>query len=302
MAGLLWDKRQISISNDVKVAAVAFASRALVLGWMFLSAGLYRKLDTSTNLQNFACIVGGKESSAQPQPGPSSGWTVNALAPWDSVFFVRIAKCGYEVDMFNAFFPLYPLLMRLIIMVLSYLRLDFFFQSFAMEISYLMVGLVINLVAFCFAAVALHRLSVQITKSHSLSNLAVIFFCFNPSSVFYSAAYTEALFAAFTWSGLVLLHRNRLWRGTFLLMAATGVRSNGILNCFFIAYKLIVSDGISKHGSRRPLSLIKMMFPLIVSCTLITSPNLAMQGKLDLGHFQTAFLVCLIFYSKQKPC
>lgn len=291
-------KVQISIPNDVKVAAVAFASRALVLGWMFLSAGLYRKLDTSTSLQNFACIIGEKDVSAQPQPSSSSEWTLNALAPWDSVFFVRIAKCGYEVDMFNAFFPLYPFLMRLIVTALSYLRLDFFFQRFAIEILYLVVGLVINLLAFCFAAVALHHLSVQITKSYRLSNIAVIFFCFNPSSVFYSAAYTEALFAAFTWSGLVLLHRNRLWHGTFLLMAATGVRSNGILSCFFIAYKLIVSDGRIRHGSRIPLSLMKMMFPLIVSCTLITFPNLAMQGKLKLLYQLPSLVV--YFCSKTK--
>jgi len=161
------------------------------------------------------------------------------------------------------------------------------------------VGLVINLLAFCFAAVALHHLSVQITKSYRLSNIAVIFFCFNPSSVFYSAAYTEALFAAFTWSGLVLLHRNRLWHGTFLLMAATGVRSNGILSCFFIAYKLIVSDGRIRHGSRIPLSFMKMMFPLIVSCTLITFPNLAMQGKLKLL-YQLPSLVVYFSVPKQK--
>lgn len=41
----------------------------------------------------------------------SAAW-IDHLGRWDTVHFVRIAKCGYETDMSNAFFPLLPLLMR----------------------------------------------------------------------------------------------------------------------------------------------------------------------------------------------
>lgn len=34
--------------------------------------------------------------------------TLMTLAPWDSVFFTRIARCGYETDQIHAFFPLLP--------------------------------------------------------------------------------------------------------------------------------------------------------------------------------------------------
>jgi Mannosyltransferase (PIG-V) len=36
------------------------------------------------------------------------------LAVWDSVFFVRIAQCGYEYEQFHAFFPLLPTVLRLL--------------------------------------------------------------------------------------------------------------------------------------------------------------------------------------------
>jgi GPI mannosyltransferase 2 len=31
---------------------------------------------------------------------------------WDSLYFVRIAQCGYETEKTHAFFPLLPALMR----------------------------------------------------------------------------------------------------------------------------------------------------------------------------------------------
>ena len=39
--------------------------------------------------------------------GPAS------LMVWDSMFFGRIAMAGYEYEQFYAFFPLYPVLIRL---------------------------------------------------------------------------------------------------------------------------------------------------------------------------------------------
>lgn len=55
---------------------------------------------------------------------------------------------------------------------------------------------------------------------------ATLFFCFNPASVFYSVVYTESLFAAATFWGLVLLPQSGLLAtGCFTVAAAT--RSNG---------------------------------------------------------------------------
>jgi hypothetical protein len=34
------------------------------------------------------------------------------LAVWDTVYFARVARCGYETDKINAFFPLLPAAMH----------------------------------------------------------------------------------------------------------------------------------------------------------------------------------------------
>lgn len=59
-----------------------------------------------------------------------------------------------------------------------------------------------------------------------LADLSILLFCCNPASVFYSAAYTEALFAALTWTALLLLPGHP-WAAVALLAAAGGARSNG---------------------------------------------------------------------------
>lgn len=55
-----------------------------------------------------------KHIGALPHHTGSAHTTIfDDVSAWDSVFFVRVAKCGYETDMINAFFPLLPLVMRL---------------------------------------------------------------------------------------------------------------------------------------------------------------------------------------------
>ena len=41
-------------------------------------------------------------------------YSLSRAAVWDSVFFVRIAQCGYEYEQFYAFFPLLPTFLRLL--------------------------------------------------------------------------------------------------------------------------------------------------------------------------------------------
>lgn len=36
------------------------------------------------------------------------------LGKWDSVYYLRIASHGYEYELYHAFFPLYPLLIRFV--------------------------------------------------------------------------------------------------------------------------------------------------------------------------------------------
>jgi phosphatidylinositol glycan class V len=39
---------------------------------------------------------------------------VSPFANWDGIYFLRISEKGYEFEQFHAFFPLYPLCIRLV--------------------------------------------------------------------------------------------------------------------------------------------------------------------------------------------
>lgn len=67
---------------------------------------------------------------------------------------------------------------------------------------------------------------MQVLGDEQWADWATLFFCFNPASVFYSAVYTESVFAATTFWGLVLLPRSGLL-STCCFVVAAAARSNG---------------------------------------------------------------------------
>lgn len=65
-----------------------------------------------------------------------------------------------------------------------------------------------------------------------------MFFCLNPASVFYSAAYTESLYAAATFAAMLALEW-RAYKGFLLAAAASAAtRSNGAASLFIFTSPL----------------------------------------------------------------
>lgn len=83
-----------------QVVRFAAASRASVSLLAALSAWLVRPYDTSSQL-----LAGG---------GAGGASLAAAFGSWDGVYFAHIARAGYEYEHFHAFFPLYPVLARLV--------------------------------------------------------------------------------------------------------------------------------------------------------------------------------------------
>jgi hypothetical protein len=70
------------------------------------------------------------------------------------------------------------------------------------------------------------RVSVKVLQQHHAATTATILFLLNPASVFYTAAYTEALFAALSLAGCAYLDSSS-WLSTLLFAASSATRSNG---------------------------------------------------------------------------
>jgi phosphatidylinositol glycan class V len=93
-------------TQEGRIIVLALASRLAVLALMAAADAAFPDLASSAQLQNFPC------AGASDEGAPLRSTPLDEMAPWDSVYFVRIAKCGYENDMINAFFPLLPAVMR----------------------------------------------------------------------------------------------------------------------------------------------------------------------------------------------
>jgi mannosyltransferase PIG-V len=156
-------------------------------------------------------------------------WEVLAgpAARWDAAYYLTIAAHGYgnlnsPANHRLAFFPLYPLLVK----------------ALGVLLPVIVAGVLISVAALAFALYGVHRLSTLESargaaalrgRASDTARLAVLLIAFSPMAVFFSADYTESLFMALA-VGTFLCARNGrwMWAGTAGLLASA-TRSPGVL-------------------------------------------------------------------------
>jgi hypothetical protein len=137
---------------------------------------------------------------------PSTNPLLDAATRWDAGAYVAIAHDGYgAVPANSAYFPLYPLLMRLLAAPLG-----------GSDDAYLVAGVVISNLALLVALAYLARL-VAIDHEPAAGSRAAIYLLFFPTSVFLSVVYPESLLIALS-IGAVYHAR----RGEWLAAGALG--------------------------------------------------------------------------------
>ncbi|KAL6966273.1 hypothetical protein U1Q18_032056 [Sarracenia purpurea var. burkii] len=190
----------IEIHHTRFILRSAIASRLLLIALILLWRSLLSPYDTSASI-NPSCLSSSSPNSPSPPASsvlfPRIAMAIEGSIVWDSVYFVRIAQCGYEYEQSYAFLPMLPLSISLLSRT-GRLRFD---GSVAIDIRDLLgfiseavlglSGYVICNIAFVLAAVFLYRLSVIILKNREGALRASILFCFNPASIFYSSIHLE---------------------------------------------------------------------------------------------------------------
>jgi hypothetical protein len=138
---------------------------------------------------------------------PSTNPLLDAATRWDAGAYLAIAKEGYgtAVPANNAYFPLYPLLMRVLAAPFG-----------GSDDAYLAAGVVISNLALLVALVYLASL-VAIDRDLSAGTRATLYLLAFPTSVFLSVVYPESLLLALS-IGAVYHAR----RGDWLPAAALG--------------------------------------------------------------------------------
>lgn len=201
---------------------------------------------------------------------------LGGLSHWDAEYFLHIAENGYSYENTLAFFPLYPLAVSYAGQALHYISCDLL----SIRNSMLLAAVVLNIWFFCMAANTLYALTQRIFNDAYKSWMAGLLFCFNPASIFFTAAYSEALYA---WLSLRLMYECvsglRFFRLTAALAMSIVSRSNGLINAGFVIYFLM----------RR--ALLKPAMRLWSCCQLIFSLFMALLP-----------LTFFYFYAFQQFC
>jgi hypothetical protein len=135
------------------------------------------------------------------------------LGRWDSVWYLAIAGGGYDDGAREAFFPLYPLLVRIAGAPLG---------------SQLIGGALVSLALLGAALVVLHHL-VALDHGRAVARNAVLVTALFPMAFFFSAVYSESLFLALSVASVYAARLDRwAWAGLLGGLAAT-TRSAGVV-------------------------------------------------------------------------
>lgn len=181
--------------------AAAAASRAFYILVAYVSSRVFLPYDKSTLLVDSSPL--------------------SFLLRWDAINFYTIASRSYITEHITAFFPLYPMLVRLL-------------QRHT-GIGVLSAGVIISNVSFCLSALLLYCISIRRYSRH-IALLSVFLFCFNPASIVYCTLYAEALFALLFLLSFLFLELGSAKFALFSVLC-TLTRSNGIL---FVLLPLLV--------------------------------------------------------------
>ena len=137
------------------------------------------------------------------------------FARWDSVWYLAIGQGGYPAGnpARTAFFPLYPLLMRALGVVIQ---------------SDLIAGVIVSVVCFGVALTLLYELvATELDDERARVTVMLIAFC--PMAYFYSAVYSESLYLALSVGCILCARRGRwMWASIIGALAACS-RNSGIM-------------------------------------------------------------------------
>jgi hypothetical protein len=125
--------------------------------------------------------------------GPLTDLVFGAFAQWDSVWFIHIAEHGYDSEQATAFFPLYPLAVHGLAVIVR---------------STLVAGVLVSLASGAVAAAAIAKIA-RAALGGRVARDAVLFVGLYPIAYVFTAVYSDGLFLALAASSFLAALRRR---------------------------------------------------------------------------------------------
>ena len=144
---------------------------------------------------------------------------------FDGVHYLRIAQDGYIAANSQAFFPLYPLLIRFLNIFPKSTTLD---TSIYTDPSYFFTGFILANILFIFALYFFYKL-VRMDFGERIGYLSLILLLVFPTSYYFGSVYTESLFLLLAASSIFYIRKRNFILGGVLAGLASGTRILGIM-------------------------------------------------------------------------
>lgn len=160
-------------------------------------------------------------ATSGPAEWDGRGRTFLIWSQWDAYHYARIALNGYDhaVDPGNpAFFPLYPLIMRVVGAITGLGDTGHEFR---------LTGVLVAGVFFLFAVYFLTRLFEEHLGT-DVARTAAVFLLVSPFSFFLTAGYTESLFMVLVALTFLLANRQKWLLAAVVVAFATATRVTGV--------------------------------------------------------------------------
>jgi Gpi18-like mannosyltransferase len=145
---------------------------------------------------------------------------------FDGVHYLRIAQDGYLAQYSQAFFPLFPVLIRLFSFLLPKIpNLD---TNIYTDPAFFYSGLILSNIFFLGALLVFYKI-LRIDFKKDISFLSIIFILVFPTSFFFGAVYTESLFLLLAVSAIFLIRKGNFFWAAILISLSTATRVTGVL-------------------------------------------------------------------------
>ncbi|MCL4250833.1 MAG: hypothetical protein KJ065_21965 [Anaerolineae bacterium] len=209
---------------------------------------------------------------------------MNNQVSWDSEFYLSIGTVGYddpnvrlvttpegEFSMNYAFFPFYPLMIRVVRAPLTLFGLSPIGAS-------TLAGVIISLVGTLAAMLALYDMTRDELEERGGVRAAFYLLVF-PSSFFLAQVFAEGLFLGLAFGSLALLRRDRFLHAALLAGLATWTRTIGAVLVIPLALSWLGLVDWRSFKPRRPVQT------LLLRAALVFTPVVAyLIWQAALGH------------------
>jgi hypothetical protein len=169
------------------------------------------------------------------------------LNRWDAGWFLRVVHEGYPhhvptvagqaVESTLAFFPLFPLLIRLL--------------AFLTPLSNALAGVAVAIAAGAVTVIVMHRIALRLTGDSTRALRAVTLFAFFPGSMVLSMPYSEGVMVALAALCLLALLDERWWTAGLCAALASGSRASALALVPVCLWQAVLV--IRRDRSLRPL-------------------------------------------------